>query len=147
MLLGLSNLNDTGKGTIIGEQYGTKAGTLSIPFVSPFPRSPSTSLQLICAIKYISLCLKCHIQCSMPSDGPFQVKFGSAWATPRVGQGKGGEGGGGIVLLYLYLQLYSINYYATSVLAAIQALYLLQYENVLLIESVVVVVVVVDSVY
>ena len=44
MLLGLSNLNDTGKGTIIGEQYGTKAGTLSIPFVSPFPHSPYMSL-------------------------------------------------------------------------------------------------------
>ena len=28
MLLGLSNLNDTGKGTIIGEQYGTNGSTI-----------------------------------------------------------------------------------------------------------------------
>ena len=42
----------------------------------------------------------------MPSDGPFQVKFGSAWATPRVGSAEAVGADGGY-------------YYATSVLAAI----------------------------
>lgn len=37
----------------------------------------------------------------MPLDGPFQVKFISAWATPRVGSAEAGGVAGGITMLHL----------------------------------------------
>lgn len=42
------------EGTTIGEQYGTNGVTLSIPFVSPIPHSPSMSLTMNSGINTIT---------------------------------------------------------------------------------------------